>query len=981
MDDDDLYDEFGNYIGDASDSDSSNGSGLEIGENPAENGYDESGSSEDEQNEQDEEEDEEYEHEAQEDDEIENALIKTDDIMLRFAGAETIVVDLTQAEEQPVIRAALEKKLHVEFGAESDEELPTTTYSKEYMLQLAQQLPERIRNVAVMGNLHTGKTSLIDSLVLETHPSVTVSKRDLQDFKPLRYLDTHVLERGRGISIFAQPMTLLLADSKDRSYILNMLDCPGHPDFADETSAMLAAADGAILVLDVVEGLTKRDKRYITSIVKRNIPFLVVLNKIDRLILEQRLPITDFYLKIRYILDDVNACLYYNEFAHLYSHKNFLTPLEDDVIFASSTFRLSFTLSSFAELYKSELASLMGEKANEFEKLLWGDVFYNEESRRFSKDKKQGKRTFEHFVLEPLYKLITYSITTDSKKSPLSKILWENFGLRLHKSELAKDPQDLLRVVLSETLGSTKGLVSLIAKKLPLPHTLHSRYPELEQFSSNETLAEIIKVSPSTDYKSKFALVKVIEGALTVGQKLKIIEEDASDKPKSFRVESLLVPCGRYKLKCQSIGRGMLAYLPVSTSFASRTATLISETLATKISKPRHCTRFGEKSFFKVAIEPENPIDLPRLVEGLRSLSQYYLSIVVKLEESGEHVVLAPGELYLDCFLHDLRNSSDDYLSIKVSDPMVRFSETCSERSATKLSSYGPSKKTYISITAEPVIDKHLSESVEKGLVDLSQPNRGTAKILRNDYGWDSLAARSLWVLGPKDMQQPSLLLDDTLEGETDKENLAAHKDAITTGFKLGVDEGPLCDEPIRNVKFKILDAVLSSSNLKSHGSQAITMTRNAVHTGMLTAAPRLLEPLYRVTIICTYKSINAVQIILDKRRGWIVSENPLPATQLFELEGFVPVLDSVGLDTDMRLQTQGQAMCLAEFSRWKIVPGEPLDKSVPLPNLKPVPKESMARDFVMKTRKRKGLSGEPNLQKYIDPNLYSRLRESGLID
>lgn len=960
--DDDLYDEFGNFIGDVNDSDAESASGSEV-ENPAE-----------------------YEDIAEDIDESEEepqeqALVQKD-FALRFAGAETIVVDLVQQpEDQPVIKPALHNRLHVEFKAKAEEDLPTTTYSKEYMLRLAKDLPERIRNVAVVGNLHTGKTSFIDALVLETHPEVTTSERNLQELKPLRFLDTHVLERNRGMSIFAHPMTLLLPDSGDKSHVINVLDSPGHPDFDDEAQAMLDAADGALLVIDITEGLTKRDKRYITSIVKRNLPLVVVLNKIDRLIIEQRLPVSDFYLKVRYVLDDINACIHHNEFAQIYTHKKLISPLEDNVIFASNIIGLSFTLKSFSDRYVSELLAYKIPNMKKFHALLWGEIFYDESTQKFTKDKKKGKRSFEHFVLEPIYKLISYSITNDRKSKLLPKILWDNFGIKLKQVQLEEDPQKLLRLVISEVFGSSRSTITLISENISPPAPSHSKYPALKDTPDTITVAEAVSLSFSADYKSRYLLVKVIKGTLKVGDKMKVLTSGDLDNLSKITVNNIMIPAGRYKVSTEEAKVGMLVYIDSTEYNVSRAASLFSHGVAHELLKPLNKTAFGKKSVFKVAIEPENPADLPKLLDGLRKMSQLYTSAIIKLEDSGEHVVLAPGELYLDCFLHDLRNYSGEYLSIKVSDPMVKFSESCSERSVTKLATYGPSKKTHISITAEPVNDQKLSAAIEKGLIDPSQSERDLAKTLRNDYGWDALAARSLWVLGPGDLQKPSVLLDDTFDGETDKALLNLNRGSITTGFKLGIEEGPLCDEPIRNTKFKILDAVLSGLKVKNLGAQIITMTRNAVHTGLLTAAPRLLEPVYRVNIVCTVRSVQAAQVILEKRRGWVVSETAIPATQLYELEGFVPVLDSVGLDTDMRLQTQGQAMCLVEFDRWTAVPGDPLDKSVPLPSLKPVPRESMARDFVMKTRKRKGLSGEPNLQKYIDPGLYSRLRESGIID
>lgn len=963
MDNEDLYDEFGNFIGGSNDSGSESFSGSDL------EPVDEEVS------------DEEAPHDVDVEQNTDSALVTTDDLSQSFSGAETIIVEPKQVpENQPVLRADLQKRTHIEFTAESAEDLPETTYSREYMLKLANDLPERIRNVAFVGNLHTGKTSLIDSLVLETHPTVTLSKKDMQELKPLRYLDTHVLERGRGMSIFAHPMTLLLPDHRDRSLVLNILDCPGHPEFDDETQLMLEVADGAVLVLDAVEGLSKRDKRLITSIMKRNIPFTVVLNKIDRLIIELRLPVSDFYLKLRHIINDINATIHHNEFALLYKHKKLISPLEGNVVFASNVFQVSFSLKSFGDIYARQLED--GKKPSiQFESLLWGDLYYNESTRKFAKDKKLGKRTFDHFVLEPLYKLVTYTITTDNKNlKNLSKILWENFRITLKKDQLEKDPQEMLRVTLSRIFGFTRDLVMLISTSVPSPEKADSNNENLPDPAHNEVVATVIKHAFSSNYGTRFALVKVRKGAISTGDSVKLLFNKEGDS-KNVRVGAIRIPAGRYTFTAQRVSAGMFAYIEGFESINVSTATIYSKNVPSNKMVPLHRVSSGQRSVFKVALEPEYPHELPRLVESLRKLSLTYISSVIKLEESGEHVLLAPGELYLDIFLHDLRNSFDEYLSIKVSDPMVKFGETSSEMSATKLPSYGPSKKTHISITAEPFDDRNFSKAVTKGTLDVCQPLRNLSKTLRNEFGWDALAARSLWVLGPSDMQQPSTLLDDTISNETDKNTLLSFKEPILKGFKLGVEEGPLCGEPVRNTKFKILDAVLSSSNISSHGAQITTMTRNAVHTGLLTAAPRLLEPVYRVSIVCTMRSVQAAQIILDKRRGWIVSEIPIPASPLFELEGFVPVIDSVGLDTDMRLQTQGQAMCLVEFDRWKVVPGDPLDKNVPMPSLRPVPHESMARDFVMKTRRRKGLSDEPNLQKYIDPSLFSRLRETGLID
>lgn len=973
--DDDLYDEFGNFIGNPENSDAE-----------SMNQTTKQGNNKDE-----------HSDSSMDEDEAPKELEETSMIKKEFSDThtfETIVVDPThQGDEQPIIKPIADQKLYIEYAKTVDSsDLPEVTYSRDYMKSLLKDIPERIRNFAIVGSLHTGKTSLVDRLVLETHPTIDEGKQNLQEFKSLRYLDSHRLEKERGISIGASLLTLLCPDSRDRSHVLNIIDCPGHPDFLDDTSAALSVVEGAVLVLDLLEGFTKKDKRIVTHLIKKNLPFVVVLNKFDRLILELRLPPREFFHKVRYVLDDINLFIHHNEFISTYTHEKLVSPLKNNVVFSSLILLTTFSLRSFSKLYcdNQQFAKDLDQK--QLERLLWGEISFDENKKQFfvlNEDAVlDSKRTFEMFILDPLYKLVTYTLTSDGNGHRLSKLLWDNFKVTLQKSAYKKDPQILLKIVFGSVFGSTQALVDLITTALPGPEKnaecLLKRGLDLRDEYSSELVAEVFKTQLTSDTKGFVSFIRIHQGSLKEGQRVRIVGDNHIDDRKDdviCEVGEIYLAGGRYKVPYEEASAGSIVIVTGINEAIQKCATVLGQSIPKSLVKPIHWAESERRAVYKVAVEPEKPSELPRLVDGLKQLSRTYLSAVVRLEESGEHVILAPGELYMDCFLHDLRYLFDDYFSIKVSDPMVKFSETCAERSVTKIDTYASSKKSQISITSEPFNDTRVSQAIQEGKISLAQPSKVTSKTLRTEYGWDSLSARSLWCFGPDDMHNASILLDDSIDGETDKERLSKAKDLIITGFKLGINEGPLCNEPIRNCKFKILDAVLSGSKIQSSGSQIIPMTRNAVHTGFLTASPRLMEPVYRVSVTCTYNSIQAVLILLGKRRGWIVDEYPIPATKLYEIEGFVPVIDSVGLDTDMRLQTQGQAMCYLDFAKWDTVPGDPLDRDCHLPQMKPVPRQSMARDFVLKTRRRKGLSGEPNLQKYLDPELYLRLKNSGIIN
>ncbi|KAG8630915.1 hypothetical protein KVT40_000055 [Elsinoe batatas] len=439
--------------------------------------------------------------------------------------------------------------------------------SPEKLVKL-QHAADGMRNICILAHVDHGKTSLTDALIA-TNGIISARMAG-----KIRYLDSRPDEQQRGITMESSAISLFFsllrrtspnAEPRPSEHLINLIDSPGHIDFSSEVSTASRLCDGALVLVDAVEGVCSQTVTVLRQTWNEKLKPLLVINKMDRLITELKMTPLEAYTHLSKLLEQVNAVMgsfalgermesdlrwrerldesvaaaaaklkqenaaevpgrprkasFVDDEGGLdttatpadYEDEDdesiYFAPENNNVIFGSAIDGWAFTPRQFAGIYEKKL----GIKRAVLEKVLWGDFYLDPKTKRILGSKhlkgRNLKPIFVQLVLDNIWAVYEATVGGNNGKGDpamfekISKAL--NITIPQHVLR-ARDPRGLLTTVFSSWLPLSTAVLVSVVEHLPSPPIAQaSRLPAL------------IESSPGSDYvddKVKSAMCEFKKG-------------------------------------------------------------------------------------------------------------------------------------------------------------------------------------------------------------------------------------------------------------------------------------------------------------------------------------------------------------------------------------------------------------------------------------------------------------------------------------
>jgi len=717
---------------------------------------------------------------------------------------------------------------------------------------------DNIRDIGIIAHIDHGKTTMTDSLLTEAG---LLSPKIAGEARALDYLEE---EQKRGITIKTANISLL-HEEKDTTYLINLIDTPGHVDFTGKVTRALRAIDGVVVVVDAVEEVMVQTETVTRQALNERVKPVLFINKVDRLIKELKLGPEEIQIKLARIIRDFNNLIaLYGEPEQRENWK--VDPAEGTVAFGSALHRWGFTV------------DIAKEKDVKFKDVI--DAYQNERVEELVQ-----KLPLHNAILTMIVRHLPNPL--EAQKYRIPKVWKGEIDSEIGKAMLNVDPK-----------GPTVMCITLAQMD---PHA------------------------------GLVATGRLFSGVVKEGEQVYLVGAG-----RDYRVQQVSMYMGAFREVVDQIDAGNIAAL-LGLDQARAGETLVSVNSRDGM-VPFERIKYVSEPVITIAIEPKHPKDLPRLIDVMHRLAIEDPNLVTSInKETGEYLLSGMGELHLEIAVKFLRDYAGGDLEIVTSKPLVVYRESTLSPGVVAMAK-SPNKHSKFWVQVEP-LEEHIIQLIEKGELAEEMGRKRMGAVLK-EAGWPTDEAKNIW-----SMEEHRNILVDLTKGV---QYLREARDMFIAGFRWACQNGPLCEEPLRGLKVKLMDASLHEDPVHRGPAQVMPAARRGILGSFLSSKPVILEPVYKIGVSVPAQWVGEVSGLITRKRGRIMSSEQKGA--LTVITGYIPVAETFGLAADMRSATSGHAFWQSAFDHWEKAP------------------ENVAAEIIKATRERRGLPLEvPNASKFID--------------
>jgi elongation factor 2 len=703
--------------------------------------------------------------------------------------------------------------------------------------------PEQIRNIAIAAHVDHGKTTLTDNLLAGAGMiSDATAGQQLA-------MDTEEDEQERGITIDAANVSMT-HEYEGKNHLINLIDTPGHVDFGGDVTRAMRAVDGALVVVDAVEGAMPQTETVLRQALREGVKPALFINKVDRLISELQEGPEEMQQRLQRVIQDVNELI------------RGMTEEMDDVDDWTVSIQ-DGTVGMGSALYKWGISMPSMQRTG----MDFGEII----------DLEQNDKRMELHERTPLSDVVL-------------DMVCEHFP-----DPIDAQPRRIPRIWRGDPDSD-------------LAHTMR----DVEDEGEVVLMVTDIGIDP---HAGEIAAGRVFSGTLEKGQELYV-----SGTAGKNRVQSVGIYMGGEREEVERVPAGNIAAVTgLRDAIAGSTVSSVEMT-------PFESIEHISEPVITKSVEAKSMDDLPKLIETLRQVSKEDPTIRIEInEDTGEHLISGQGELHLEVITQRIERNQG--IPVTTGEPIVVYREAPTANSR-EVEGISPNRHNRFYMSVEP-LSEDIVDLLKLGEASMDMPELERREALM-EAGMDKDTAQNV-----EHIYGTNILIDDT----KGIQHLNETMELVIEGLEESLDDGPLAAEPVQGALLRLHDAKLHEDAIHRGPAQVIPATRDAVHTALMDAEIRLLEPIQNVRIDVPNEHMGAASGEIQGRRGRV--DDMYQEGDLMVVEGIAPVDEMIGFSSDIRSATEGRASWNTENAGFRVLAD----------NLQP--------DIIQEIRERKGMKLE----------------------